>query len=235
MKLYLSKKPKGVTIVEGFPGMGLIGTIATEFLVDHLKTEKIGSIEIEDSPAMIAIHEGRVIEPVSIYYNKQYNIVLIHAISLGKDMGWKLSETIRQVATTLQAKEIVSLEGVGSARMDNKSEIFYYATHKAKEKQLSLIAKPLKEGIIVGTTGALMARERKIPVTALFAETHSNMPDSKAAAKLIQSLDSYLNLKVDPKPLIKQAEEFEAKIKKMLDQGQETDQLAKKKKLSYVG
>ena len=38
MELILSKKPKGVTIVEGFPGFGLIGTIATEFLIEHLET-----------------------------------------------------------------------------------------------------------------------------------------------------------------------------------------------------
>ena len=93
----------------------------------------------------------------------------------------------------------------------------------------------LKEGIIVGTTGALLAREKTIPVTALFAETHSNLPDSKAAATLVKALDSYLGLKVDPKPLIKQAEEFEAKLKKMLEQGQAAGALAKKKKLSYVG
>jgi len=55
MKIILTKKPKNVTIIEGFPGFGLIGTISIEFLMDHLKTEKIGNVEMEEIPAMIAI------------------------------------------------------------------------------------------------------------------------------------------------------------------------------------
>ena len=62
MKLILKKKPKNVTIIEAFPGFGLIGTIATEFLIEHLKTEKIGIVEMEEVPAMIAIHQNKVIE-----------------------------------------------------------------------------------------------------------------------------------------------------------------------------
>lgn len=235
MKLVLTKKPKNVTIIDGFPGMGLIGTIATEFLVEHLKTEQIGSIEVEEAPAMVAVHDGNVIEPVSIHYNKEYNIVLIHAISVGKEMGWQLAETIRQLAKELQAKEIVALEGVGSPQITQNSNIFYYSTNKKRLKQLDLIAKPLKEGIIVGTTGALMAREKILPITALFAETHSNLPDSKAAASIIKAIDSYLGLKVDPKPLLKQAEEFEQKLKGMMEGAKQADTLAKKKRLSYVG
>lgn len=215
--------------------MGLIGTIATEFLTDHLKTEQIGSIESDDMPAMVAVHGGKVIEPVSIHYNKKYNIVLVHAISIGKGAGWDLAEVVQELAKELQAKEIISLEGVGSPKAGEKSGLFYFTTNKKRQKDLDLIAKPLKEGIIVGSTGALMAREKKTPVTALFAETHSNLPDSKAAASIIKALDSYMGLEVDPKPLLKQAEEFEKKLKKMLEQGQQTDQMAKKKKLSYVG
>ena len=42
VSLELWKKPKGATIIEGFPGYGLVGPITTEFLIDHLKTEQIG-------------------------------------------------------------------------------------------------------------------------------------------------------------------------------------------------
>ena len=66
MKLVLTKKPKNVTIIEGFPGFGLIGTIATEFLLEHLDTEKIGIVEMDEIPAMIAIHQNKVVEPISI-------------------------------------------------------------------------------------------------------------------------------------------------------------------------
>src|SRR3989338_8224435 len=135
MKLILEKKPKNVTIIEGFPGFGLIGTIATEFLMEHLQTEKIGIVHMDEITAMIAIHNNKVIEPISIHYNQKYNLVLIHAINIGKEMGWKVAEVIEQLAKELSAKEIVSLEGVGSPN-PTSGRVFYYSSNKAVSKKL---------------------------------------------------------------------------------------------------
>jgi len=235
MKLILTKKPKNVTIIEGFPGFGLIGTIATEFLMEHLETEKIGIVEMDEIPAMIAIHQNKVIEPLSIHYNKKYNLVLIHAINIGKDMGWKIADVLMDLAKELSAKEIISLEGVGSPNPDS-GRIFYYSTNGGKaKKKLENIANPLMEGIIVGVTGALLAKQVKIPILALFAEARSNMPDSKAAAHVIEALDAYAGLQIDSKPLLKQAVMFEKKLKGILKKGQKAEQIHDSKKLSYVG
>lgn len=235
MKLILDKKPKNVTIIEGFPGFGLIGTIATEFLMEHLQTEKIGVVEMPEVPAMIAIHQNKVIEPISIHYNKQYNLVLIHAINVSKEMGWQVADIVGELAQALTAKEIISLEGVGSPNPGG-DRIFYYSTHNGKlEQKLSKIAKPLNEGIIVGVTGALLAKRMKTPLLALFAEARSNLPDSKAAAQIIMALDAYTGLKVDPKPLLKQAEMFEEKLRSIMQKSKEAEEIHDEKKLSYVG
>ncbi len=237
MKLVLKKKPKGARIIEGFPGFGLIGTIATEFLLDHLDTEKIGVVEMDEIPAMIAIHQNKVIEPISIHYNKKYNLVIIHAINVGKDLGWKLAGIMQELAKTIQAKEIISLEGVGGPNAEQASRIFYYTTHKSvNSRKLSGIAQPLMEGIVVGVTGALLSKETSVPVLALFAEAKSNLPDSKAAASVITALDSYLGLRIDPAPLLKQAKLFEGKLQEIVAKKQGAQKVVnKKERLSYVG
>ena len=235
MKLILNKVPKNVTIIEGFPGFGLIGTIATEFLLEHLETEKIGIVEMDDIPAMIAVHQNKVIEPISIHYNKRYNLVLVHAINIGQNLGWKLAKVIEDLATQLKAKEIISLEGVGSPNPAQTRIFFYNTSNGAKTEKLKAVAKPLMEGIIVGVTGALLAKHISTPITALFAEAKSNMPDSKAAAEIIKVLDAYTGLEVDYKPLLKQAEEFEKKLKTIMEKGQKAETVNDKKKLSYVG
>ncbi len=234
MKLVLTKKPKNVTIIEGFPGFGLIGTIAIEFLMDHLDTEKIGTIEMDEVPAMIAIHQNKVIEPVSLHYNKAYNMVLVHAINIGKNTGWKLSEMIEQLAEELSAKEVVSLEGVGSPNPGNK--IFYYSTQNgAYTKKLSAIASPLSEGIVVGVTGALLAKNLKVPIIAFFAEAQSGLPDSRAAAEIIKALDAYSGLKIDPKPLLQQAKMFEEKLKGIVQKSGKAEELQEEKQDNYFG
>lgn len=235
MKLILKKKPKNVTIVEGFPGFGLIGTIAIEFLMEHLKTEKIGSIEMEEVPAMIAIHQNKVIEPVSIHYNKEYNIVFLHALNIGKDLGWKVADIVVELAEQLNAKEIISLEGVGSPHPDEGRVFFYTNGISSGLAELNKIAHPLMEGIVVGVTGALLAKDLKMSLVAFFAEAHSNLPDSKAAAEIIKALDAYTGLNVDPKPLLKQAAVFEEKLKGIMGKTQDAEKIQEKKMLNYVG
>ncbi len=223
-------------MIEGFPGFGLVGTIASEFLLEHLRFEQIGKIIFEDMPATVAIHDGKVVEPLGIFYNKKYNFVLLHAITASSGKEWKLSEMVVDLAKQLNAKEIICLEGVGSSEESTTSRVFYYSNNeKNKNKFKKIKVELLKEGIIIGVTGAVLLRSEKIPVSCIFAETHTNLPDSKAAAKVIEVLDKYQGLKVDYKPLLVQAEKFEGKLKNLLTESQKTQQLSEKKKLSYVG
>lgn len=236
MKIKLIKKPKRPVIIEGFPGFGLVGTIACEFLVDHLNTEIIGKVLLEDEPAMVAIHKGKIIEPLSISYNKKYNLMIIHSISATPGSEWKISDIIIAIAKELNAKEIISLESVSSPNMIGKPKIFYYSNDKKREKIFkSFKLDPLKEGIIIGVSSALLLKVDKIPMTCIFAETHTTLPDSKAAAEIIKVLDMYLNLKVDYKPLLETAKQFENKIKEILQQSKQTIENRDKKALSYVG
>lgn len=237
MEIRLKKKPKNPIIIEGFPGFGLVGTIASEFLTDHLKTEQIGKIIINDMPAMVAIHENKIVEPLGIFYNKKNNIIIMHAITASTGHEWEIAETFAKLAKDLKAKEIISLEGVGSGEGGTGgNRIFYYTNN---EKNISKFKKmgiePLKEGIIIGVTGAILLRVEKTPVSCIFAETESNLPDSKAAAKIIETLGKYLGLKIDYKPLLEQADKFEKKLRGILEQSKRTQELSEEKKLSYVG
>ena len=236
MDVKLTKKPKNCIIIEGFPGFGLVGTIASEFLIEHLKTEKIGRILFEEMPALVAIHESKVVEPLGIFYNKEYNILILHAIAAVNHYEWEMADTIKKLALQLKAKEIISLEGVGSGEQTESSRVFYYSNNANSAKKFEKVGiLPLKEGIILGVTGAIILKVEKIPLSCLFAETHSNLPDSKAAARVIESLDKYLGMNLDNKPLLEQAEKFEEKLKNILQKSAEAQELSDKKKISYFG
>jgi len=235
MIVKLWKKPKNPIVIEGFPGFGLVGTIASEFLIDHLETEMIGKIIFEDMPPVVAIHENKLVEPLGIFYNKKYNIVILHAVTASTGFEWKLADALVDLAKQLDAKEVISLEGVGASGLKSASNSFYYTNVEKKKKPLETIGlKPLKEGIIMGVTGALMLKIDGRPMCCLFADTASNLPDSKAAARVIEALDKYLGLDVDTKPLLKQATQFEGKLKGILGSSQKAQELSDKKRLSYI-
>ncbi len=236
MQIKLWKKPKNPIIIEGFPGFGLVGTIASEFLIDHLKTELIGKIIFEEMPPVVAIHNDKLVEPLGVFYDKKYNLVILHAITTSTGFEWQLANALVELAKDLGAKEVISLEGVGSNGLKASSESFYYTNIEKKKAVFNNIGlKPLKEGIIMGVTGALMLKIDENPLCCLFADTASNLPDSKAAARIIEALDKYLGLEIDPKPLLQQAAKFEDKLRGILSSSQKAQEISEKKKLSYVG
>ncbi len=233
----LRKKPKVSIVIEGFPGFGLVSTIATGFLIDHLKCEQIGKYWFEKGAPTIAIHACRLIDPIGVYYDKKYNIVIVHSIAPTTGMEWQAAEIVLDVAKQVGAKEILTLEGVGSTEAQ-ETRGFFYTSNPAHRKRFEKIGIDcLGEGIIVGVTSALLmkAPQKGIDVCSLFSETHSNLPDSKAAAKIVELLDRYLGLKVDYKPLLKQAEEFEKKLRTLLEQSEKAKEVKEKKDISYVG
>jgi len=235
--LTLTKKPKGATIIEGFPGFGLVSTISTGFLLDHLKCEKIGGYYFENAMPTLAIHQCKIVDPIGIYYCKKHNLVIVHAVTSVVGLEWAAAELIKDLAKRIQSKQIISIEGVGAAQKPGKEPSAFYFTKnpglkkKAEKSGYACIG----EGIIVGVTSALLLRE-DMPHLCVFAEAHTKLPDSKAAAKVIEALDKYLGLNVDYKPLLKQAEEFEKKLKGILEQAQKVQQktVKDKKKLSYI-
>ncbi|MBN2454759.1 proteasome assembly chaperone family protein [Candidatus Woesearchaeota archaeon] len=237
MHIQLKKRPKSPIIIEGFPGFGMVGAIAAEFLIEHLKTELIGKIVLESTPAVAAIHEGKFVEPFGIFYNRKYNIVVFHSLMPAQGQEWDLAGIVLDLARQLKAKEIISLEGVGSVSEDAEThKVLYYATSPAKESKFKkLKLDKLNEGIILGITAAILVKNSTFPVSCIFAETHTNLPDSKAAAKVIQTLDQYLGLKVDYKPLLVMAEKFEAKLQGIMQQSTKAQQDRDKKACGYIG
>ncbi|MFH1506378.1 MAG: PAC2 family protein [archaeon] len=230
MKINLTKTPTNPIIIEGFPGFGLVGTIVTEFLIDHLKVEKIGEFVYDELQPIVAIHKGKLVKPMVVYYSKQYNLIILHTILNVQGFEWKIAEQILELCKKTKAKEILSIEGVNmSAFPLGKNRMFYFGD----EKLGKLGAEPIKESIIMGVTAAVMTRFKNIK--CIFAGTNSALPDSKAAAEVIKILDKYLNLKVDYKPLLKQASQFEGKLKGLMQQSQSLTREAEKKQLSYLG
>ena len=214
MKFVLNKKPKNPIIIEGFPSIGLVSTITTKFLIDHLDVEEIGYIESEHLAPLTAIHKSKIVNPITFYYNKKYNLIIIQAIAEVQGFEWELASTLMDVAQAVSAKEIIVIEGMPS-HTQNEINLYYYS-NKSKLK-----LKPLTDGIVMGATAALLLKAREFPITCIFAEAHSQLPDSEAAAKVVEALNNYLKLGIDYKPLLEAAKKFESNLKQLLEKRRE--------------
>ncbi|HII15981.1 MAG TPA: proteasome assembly chaperone family protein [Nanoarchaeota archaeon] len=235
MDIVLTKKPKAPIIIEGFPGLGLISTITTEFLIKHLNAKPIGSMWSRKLVPIAAVHDAKIIQPLEIFYAEKENIVIVHALSDVRGIEWDISKAIQQLYDMLGAKELITIEGIMSK--GETSDIYFYTGDAKKRKKLEdKKILPLKEGIIVGVTAGLVLKEKDMNIVGIFIETHSKLPDSMSAAKVVKVLDEYLGLNLDPKPLMEAAAQFEAKLKTLLEQTKQTmEHKQTKDEMNYMG
>ncbi|MEM4755701.1 MAG: PAC2 family protein [Candidatus Woesearchaeota archaeon] len=233
----LVKKPQKPIILLGFPGFGLVGTIATQYIIEHLEMQEIGKILLEELPATIAIHEGKILNPLGIYYHEEKNIVIIHSIMPLSGLEWKVGEKLQLIFKELNPWRIINLEGVGTNDQEEQEpQLYYFSTRDEINKEMQALAlQKLDNGILVGISPTLLLKAPELPLVNLFASTHAHLPDSNAAAALIRVIDRYLNLTIDPQPLVEQAKVFEDRLRTLLQQGTKTKKIADEKTLSYLG
>lgn len=228
MHIDLKQKPHNPTIIVGFPGVGLIGPIVTEFLIDHMKTEQIGTFIYTELPPTAAIHKRKLVSPMSVHYSAQHNTIIVYTILNMKKVEWSVANAISEMAKELHAKEIICIDGA-NVISEEDAQIYVYGN----EKILALGAKPLEESVVTGMSGALLLTQEN--VNCVFATTQTEMPDSKAAAEVVKFLDKYLNLIVDYKPLLEQAQQFEDKLKGLIKENKKISAEQDRKALEYLG
>jgi uncharacterized protein len=96
-----------LTLIAGFPGPGLVGSISTNYIIDNLKMRQIACIESESiSPGVIYVG-GKLRHPFRLYANEKGNIciavceapIMINGIRLVMDilMKWSLENDVREV------------------------------------------------------------------------------------------------------------------------------------------
>ena len=62
---------KGATVIAGFPSIGLVSTIAANYLIDALNLKQIGCVTSAQFPALSVVHTGEPLSPVRISAGEQ--------------------------------------------------------------------------------------------------------------------------------------------------------------------
>lgn len=95
------------TLIAGFPGPGLVGSISTSYIIDTLKMRQIAYIESEYiTPGVIYIG-GKLRHPFRLYANEKGNVcvavceapILINDIRLVLDIliKWSIEKDVREI------------------------------------------------------------------------------------------------------------------------------------------
>jgi uncharacterized protein len=221
-------------LIEAFPTVGLVSSIAGHFLVEQLKLEEIGTISSRYFMPAAVIHNGVPSPPVRIYAGKKICgstgecnqiVVIISEFMPSVDIIKPVANMILTWAQKKKCSHIVTLEGTHSLNPKKPKTYGVATTQKMNDILKKYAIEETKEGMITGITGVLLFEGARLKqdVLCLLAEAHSSYPDSRAAALLVETIDKMLpEIKIDTQPLYKEAEDIEQKIRSFIKQAQPT-------------
>ncbi len=221
-------------LIEAFPTVGLVGSIAGHFIIDALKLEEIGAITSRYFMPAAVIHDGNPSPPVRIYAGKKHCgpdgvceqiVVIISEFMPSADIIKPLADKILSWAQKKKCDLLVTLEGTHTANSKKPKTYGIGSTEKMKKVLKTFDIEETKEGMITGVTGVLLYEGARLKrdVLCLLAEAHASYPDSRAAGLLVETLDKMLpGIKIDVEPLYKEADEIEQKIRSFIKHAQPT-------------
>jgi len=231
---YKSVDLSNSVLIEAFPTVGLVSSIAGHFLVEQLKLEEIGTISSRYFMPAAVIHNGVPSPPVRIYAGKKICgstgecnqiVVIISEFMPSVDIIKPVANMILSWAQKKKCSHIVTLEGTHSLNPKKPKTYGVATTQKMNDILKKYAIEETKEGMITGITGVLLFEGARLKqdVLCLLAEAHSSYPDSRAAALLVETIDKMLpEIKIDTQPLYKEAEDIEQKIRSFIKQAQPT-------------
>jgi uncharacterized protein (TIGR00162 family) len=217
--------PNNPVLIEGLPGLGLVGKIALRYLIKQLKAKKIAYLYSPHFPYFVLVNKKgnvRLLRGAFYYYqNPKGNDILLFT-------GDSQSQTIEgqyEIADRMldfsEKHGVKTIATIGGYRMEpaEKPKVYIAATnHEVLEKALSGGATLSASGSpIVGTAGLILglSKFKHIEALCLLGETRGYLPDPQAAKSVLEVLSATFNFDLDLKGMDDEIQKAETMVTKL--------------------
>jgi len=235
-------------LIEGLPGIGNVGKLAVEHLIDSVKAVKFAEFYCKDFPPQVFINPDGTIELVKneFYYWKaknkdQHDLILLTGDyqGLSSQGQYELVDQILNLCEKHGVKEIFTLGGYGLGHDIEKPQVLCATTEKSFVKEMKKHGAVFKKnepgGGIVGASGLLLGlgKLRGIKGACFMGETPGYLVDPKSAKAVLNVLMSITNIDVDLSALEDKAKDIEQIAQQLKEM--ETTTRDKPEDLKYIG
>ena len=223
---YKDKELKNTVAVVGFPSIGLVSSIAANFIARELKLEMIAGISSPDFPPYALMQNGVPMPPIRIYAGNRNcdddtglncdGLVVITSEFMPKmEQHYSIAMTILDWLVANDIRTVITLDGIHPASQGDHVLLGAGSTEAAREIMKKYEIDEFVDGMIRGTSGVMLfeGANRDIDVLTLLGSAKADMPDPRGAAKLMEPLGKMLpELKIDTEPLYTEADELEKRM-----------------------
>lgn len=242
---------RGAYVIDGFPSIGLVGSIVANYLVTALKLRQVAVVDSVHFPSVSMIKNGIPNSPVRIHageVNKEGDkiVVFVSEFQPPPHILKELGTTVMNWVEDHRCRLLISPEGIGTKQTGLAPEgaeappekkeaepngvLGVASTPEAREMLKKNDIAIFDGGVIVGLSGILLNEgvNRHFDVITLLSEASPDFPDARAAAAVTAAINKLiLNGSLDIKPLLQEAELIERGLKDMYDKAGKEDELRK--------
>ncbi|MGB9841827.1 MAG: PAC2 family protein [Candidatus Bathyarchaeales archaeon] len=200
--------PSNAVLVEGFPGLGLVGKIAIRYLIKQLKAQRFAHLYSPHFPYFVLVNKKgsvRLLRGTFYFWKNEgggNDLILFTGDSQSQTIEGQY-EIAGKMLDFAQKHGVKTIVTIGGYRMEAKGKPKVFAAATSEE----LLGKALRAGAvvsasgspIVGTAGLILglARFRKIEALCLLGETRGYLPDPLSARSVLETLNAIFNFNVD--------------------------------------
>lgn len=218
------KKP---ILVVGLPGVGLVGKLVAEHLVDELEAEKVMEVYSPHFPPQVLVNKDCTVRPVSniIYHGKANGKDILFLVgdhqSTTSQGHYELCSLYLDIAEEFEVSIIYTLGGYPTGNLTYEETVLGVANDIKLIEEIKKYGVEFREsepsGGIVGASGLLVAfsRMRGIDAVCLMGMTPGYLMDPKSAQSLLKLLCKIFEIEVNTDSLEKKAEEMESILEKL--------------------
>lgn len=232
-------------LIEGLPGVGHVGTLVAEHLIEEGEGELLSRIYSEHLPPQVTVSDEGLAELVCvecyhITFEGRDLLIVTGDQQAASGVGhYRIAEAVLDSATDLGAERIFALGGVPTGELVEDHAVLGAASNDSLIETLESVGVEFREnepeGGIVGISGLLvgLAGRRDLDAACLMGETSGYLVDPKSAQAVLGVLEELLSFEVDLTELEERAEEMEdvvARMQEIENQNVPTDD-----DLRYIG
>lgn len=242
-------------LIEGMPGIGNVGKISMDILIEETKAVLITSFYSKYLPNSVFVNENDLVDlpKIGLYYkrikNQDYLFLTGDVQPVTEHASYSFSELIIKLFKEYNGKHIVTLGGIGLNIIPDNPKVYITGNNKKFVQAMSNDLKKNKQvfetkiygmvGPIIGLSGLLLgiAKKHNLDAYCLLSETlgHPAYVGLKGSKVILDILSKQYSLGLDLEKLSKEIKQMDLQLGTSPTDDKDTLKYRKYSDVNYIG
>lgn len=235
------------TLIEGLPGVGHVGKLAVEHLLQEGDPQLVRELYSEHFPPQVSVDSDGIasLPSMSLHHvtiESSGDLLLLsgnHQAASG--IGhYRLSNAILDAAESFGVEQIFTIGGVPTGELTENPAVVGAVTDPELRDELEPCGIEFREsepsGGVVGASGLLvgLGDKRGLDAACLMGETSGYLVDPKSAQAVLETLEAAIDFSIDYERLEARAREMEEVVRKLQEMHDQQVEVPSDDDLRYI-